>query len=124
MNTQSTIVIYDGFKSTCTQIFAKQKSELTFDLVAKIVCEQLKVNQVDALSRSRKIELSGARTIIFYILAKGGKFKLKAIGKRFNRDHSTIIYARDTCQGWIDINKKYKKKVEGIIEAVELARFL
>ena len=130
-------IIYNGFKSTCTGLISipnnikkvykpvlKPEENPIFDLVIRLVCEKLKVNREDVLSRSRKADFVGARTIIFYILCKYGDSTLKEIGRMFGKDHSTIIYARDTCQDYMDINKKYKRKVDLIIDAIKIEKFL
>lgn len=71
-------------------------------------------------SRSRKREYVVARQIAMYLIRKRKpNASLKAIGKAFDRDHSTVINAIDAVSDQLDVNKSYRimfEKVENLIQ--------
>ena len=121
MNTHS---IYNGFKSTCSRLYFIPKQDDSFDVVVRIVCAKMNVNEFEVYGKSRLKDICGARHIIFYILSTSGNYTLSKISKHFGKDHSTVIHSRNACQGWIDVDPKYKKLIETLKASVELARLL
>lgn len=77
---------------------------------------------MDALkTKSRKRELVEVRQIMMHILtAKLDAATLKSIGGIFgNRDHSTVIHARDTIDGLLDVGKDFKRSYDAIYNEVK-----
>ena len=65
------------------------------DLVIGIVCTHFKMPLQQLVTMSRKTEYAHGRHILFYMLYSKSTLTLKAIGAMFDRDHTTIIHARD-----------------------------
>lgn len=80
--------------------------------IISAVCEMLNVNETDLKSSTRKREVVEARYIAMtLILIANPEMKLKDVGDIFNRDHSTIIYARETYNKLIASDKRFQDKV-------------
>lgn len=82
--------------------------------IAAMVSEELCVPLLDMQSISRKKELVNARQIAMYLMKQRRAGSLVSIGRYFNRDHSTVIYAVQTVNDLMDTEKAYKKKVKEI----------
>lgn len=74
----------------------------------------------DLKSPCRKRELTEARQIAMHICYKRTGMTLKSIGDFFGgRDHSTVIYAKETVSDLLDTDKLFKSKylmVERLID--------
>ena len=57
------------------------------------ICKFYSLTTEDVTGKSRKREIVKARFIAIYIIRTETDFKLSAIGKIFNRDHSTILHS-------------------------------
>ena len=80
--------------------------------IIDIVCEQLQFEREQLTGLSRKRPLVEARQIaIGLILISNPGIGLKKVGKMFNRDHSTIIYARENFNDLYNTNKQFTQKV-------------
>jgi chromosomal replication initiation ATPase DnaA len=63
-------------------------------------------------SSTRRREVVEARYIaIALILIANPEIKLKEVGEFFNRDHSTVLYARKTYDKLIASDKTFQNKV-------------
>jgi len=70
-------------------------------------CNMLDLNIEDVLSKKRNKEFVTARMIAIGLTCKAEIHTLKQIGKFYKRDHSTIIYNRDTFNDLVAINDRY-----------------
>lgn len=68
------------------------------------------------LGKSRKAEIVLARQVAAWAICLKTNLTLKAIAKYFNCDHSTIIYCRDTIQGFMKVDKKFRREMELFIK--------
>ena len=81
--------------------------------IIDVVCDELNVQRKDMLSSLRKRYLVEARQIaIGLILESNRGLALKKVGAMFNRDHSTIIYAREQFNDLYGSDKQFTKKVD------------
>lgn len=82
--------------------------------VIKTVAEFYKINWLELMSRRRTREVADARQIAMYLIRNNSKLGVVEIGRLFNRDHSTVIYATQTVQDLIDTDKSYRFNVKEI----------
>jgi chromosomal replication initiator protein len=66
---------------------------LTAATIGELVSRQFKISIEDLLSRSRKRSIAFPRQVAMYLSRKHTEESLADIGKAFNRDHSTVLYA-------------------------------
>lgn len=79
------------------------------------VCSVFDVTADQIKSPSRAGNICEARHIIMYLLTAHSKMKCVSVAKMFNRDHTSVIYARERIQGFINMYPKYKKFVNDIL---------
>lgn len=70
----------------------KQRQSLCNEIIEK-VCAYYGVSVKDVVGRTRFKEIVMARHMAIYIIRNKVKYKLKATGMLFNRDHTTVIHA-------------------------------
>lgn len=90
-------------------------AEATKDRESRIfetVCDIFKVTAEEMFGKCRKRNLVEPRQIIMYLLYNKTARNLKSIGRLMNRDHATVIYAKNTVKDLIDTDKLYKAQIE------------
>ena len=94
----------------------KEKSPL--ELVREIVQDN------DLKSKSRDRQSVYTRQFLMWFLNKKTSLSLKAIGKEFNRDHSTVIHAKKSYEDAMSINDaEYFKYFIDIKDFLEFFNF-
>ncbi|WP_443945570.1 helix-turn-helix domain-containing protein [Pedobacter sp. AW1-32] len=83
--------------------------------VIDVVCSVLKLEYHDliGLTKLRQV-VEGRHIAIGLISVANPAMTLKKIGSIFNRDHSTIIYAKRTFNSLYEVDPDFKDKVEQI----------
>lgn len=102
-----TIEIYTGLSVRDRMLF---NAGITSDEPNQILahtCNMLELDYSDVLSKKRDKAFVTARMIAIGLTCKANIYTLKEIGKFYNRDHSTIIYNRDTFNDLIEIKDRY-----------------
>lgn len=84
------------------------------DHIINVVCELFGVAESDVKSKSRQRIFTEPRQIIIYFLRLKTELSLKKIGEIFSRDHSTIIYSSQFVNEAMEVDKKFRAKVERI----------
>lgn len=67
--------------------------KITVEDIQNVVCTTFQISIADLQSSSRRRELTKARKIAMYLCRQYTSESLVAIGKRFKRSHSSVIYA-------------------------------
>ena len=92
---------------------------VTVEKIVEEVSRTYNVPSEDIYSRRKRADVAHARQISMYIINKVMKeLSTTDIGKKFNRDHSTVIYAVDKMKEELLENEAEKKIVEDIIKNV------
>ncbi len=66
---------------------------LTTELIGEMICREYNVSYGDLQSRSRKKIIAFPRQVAMYLSRKYTEESLENIGKTFNRNHATVLYA-------------------------------
>ncbi|MBQ7798843.1 MAG: chromosomal replication initiator protein DnaA [Clostridia bacterium] len=115
----SKVVFYSQLNSkTCaTMIDAREalkdidepeKESLDAEKIIQTVCQFFKISKEDMLGRRRNNEIAEPRQLCMYLISDMIDMPLKAIGTMFDRDHSTVVHARDKITKQIKTNQKTK----------------
>jgi chromosomal replication initiator protein len=103
--------IYPGLEEK-HKIYCRLKR--TTDDVATIIqitCEALEISMKDLISKKRNKDLVEARMIaVGLLLEVNANFGLKKLGSIFKKDHTTIIYYRDTHRDLVKFDKSFRIK--------------
>lgn len=109
-----------------SMIFAGLPENIKFDFLRGIkigspqgiidsVSAVLNVEKRYIIGESRKREFVEARQIAMgLILESNPAIGLKNLGRIFNRDHSTVIYAKRTYDNLYETDKSFKAKVKKV----------
>jgi chromosomal replication initiation ATPase DnaA len=79
----------------------KKRKMVTLDEILAEVCAILDVPPSDIKGRSRDESITDARRLFCYVAYKISHKSLKQIGKYLERDHTSILYLRDTAKTFI-----------------------
>ncbi len=81
-----------------------------------LVCEKLGLDQ-SLITSNRKREYVEARFIVVGLMLKANpKTTLVELGKKFKRDHSTMVYAREQFNALLSTDKGFKAKVDLVLK--------
>lgn len=69
----------------------------------------------DIVGRKRNHEFIVARHVAMYMIRKLSGYPLSAVGKMFNRDHSTVIYAIDHVTNMTEVQSPQYLKLIGYV---------
>lgn len=88
--------------------------------VVVAVSQILNVSKKDMLSKLRAREVVFARNMCYHIYKKYYGMKLTAIAKRFNRDHTTVIYGLTAFENDVKFIKSYADKFNEVVLKLNL----
>lgn len=83
----------------------QEKRDYNFNYYFQLIEDVFSVTKTQLRSKTRKREVVFYRQLFCYILAVQKHFEtsLAEIGKQIDRDHTTVLYSRDTIKGFLDI---------------------
>ncbi len=90
--------------------------------VEKIVDEVSRTYNVapeDIYSRKKSADIAFARQVSMYIVAQVMSLSSTDIGKKFNKDHTTVLYTIEKIKNIIKDNENEKKLIDDIIKNVK-----
>jgi chromosomal replication initiator protein len=81
------------------------------DVIIDTICKYFEItfDQLIAIDRTRK--RTYMRQLAMYFLEKYTDMTLKAIGKKLNRDHTTVVHSKDLISGLIDVDDNIRTEV-------------
>jgi chromosomal replication initiator protein len=92
----------------------EEQETVTAESVIQSVCSYYKITKADLLGKNRKQEIARARQICAYLMCDMLSMPLVTVGKELDRDHATIIHARDKIAEYIKVNERIAKDVDDI----------
>lgn len=113
LNEQS-IVTLDYAKEALKNIAMQDESEIDAGYIIEHVCKFYNLKKDEILSRKRTKEIALARQVAMYLILDILGTPQDAIGNIFGKNHSTVIYARDTITEMIKKDKKFATNIEDI----------
>ena len=105
-------VINKCLKNNLTAI--KSVGSISIDKIMEIVANYYDLTVIDIRGKKRTQSIAIARQIAMYLSTQYTRLSTTQIGKYFNREHGTIIYAAKTIKKRMDIDKKLKSEVINI----------
>lgn len=89
------------------------------DIIKKVVAEHFHVNVEDLCSQKRAQTIAWPRQVAMYLATQLTDMSFPEIGRAFERDHSTAVYARDRVKKEIDENPFFSPEINLIINEVK-----
>lgn len=90
------------------------KQNLTADRIIDCVCKYFSVKREDLLGKKKNKEIVEPRQICMYTICNLLDMPLLSIGQLFDRDHTTVIHARDKISQVMEENQRIKIAVNDI----------
>ena len=100
--------------------FCKRSSMIKDDrkkaeVIKRVVCSYLGLQQTLIISRGRKGHIVEARQMAMYFIRKYTRLSLKQTGMEFGGlDHSTVIHGVDTVNNTLSYDKLYMRKFKDV----------
>lgn len=112
MNAEINIQLAQKIVGNITEKPTIEKESITVDKICNIVCQYYSI-PLDAInSQSRKREIAEARQVAMYLARTHTNTSLSVIGNTMGkRDHTTVLYACKTVQNQIDVDSKFKERI-------------
>ncbi len=101
----------------------RQRSNITIDVIKKIVCKYYGISVKDIISSSRKQNIVKPRQMAIYLSRRYTDQPLQAIGKSFNRYHATALYAIAAVERGLKENGFFQKHVEFFCQKLESGKY-
>jgi len=105
-------------ESVVKNITRKAKT-ITVDLIKQVVCSHYKISVSDIVSKSRKKSIVRPRQLAIYLARKYTDKPLQAIGKNFNRYHTTAIHSISIVEKGLKSDRTLSKQLEYLCQKIE-----
>ncbi|MEG1742781.1 MAG: chromosomal replication initiator protein DnaA [Clostridia bacterium] len=108
-------VLKDYFKEN-------EKQNITPDTIFAFITKRYGIAKEEIVGKKRHAELVYVRHIAIYLTSELTDLSLKKIGKQFNRDHATIISAKNNVQTRMKDDAAFNKDIQEIINELTSER--
>ena len=102
---------------------ARQRKNITIDVIKKLVCKEYKISVSDIISRSRKQCVVRPRQIAMYLSRKYTDQPLQTIGRSFNRYHATAMHSIGAIERELRHSAPIQKQIEFLSQKLESGNF-
>ncbi len=92
---------------------------ITLDDITRLICRHFKVTQEELKSKSRKRTIAWPRQVAMYLARHYTEASLETIGKKFNRDHATVIHSVKRISKQIEESKQLKNQIKFLMDRLE-----
>ena len=110
-------------ESITEKIVGEQQTDITIDMVQKVVCDYFNITRDTLLSKTRKRQIVQARQIAMYMSRSLINCSLSTIGAEIGgKDHATVLHACTTVSDLMSTDKAFKQYVTDIEKMLVPAR--
>ncbi len=92
----------------------EEQEDVTPESIISAACGYFKISKAELLGKSKKAELVNARQICAFLMCDMLSLPLQVLGKAMERDHTTIMYARDKMKKQASLNDRVAKEIDDI----------
>ncbi len=101
-----------------TFVTGSEPPSVTAEKIISRVAKKYGVTEEEIYGRKRTKHIAGARNISIYIIRRITEMSFPAIGKIFDRDHSTIISANDSIDQEVKVNSLFAMEINDLIKEI------
>ena len=112
-----------GLAEGVVKNLARNKKEITINVIKKLVCKEFSMAVRDLTSQSRKRNIVQPRQIAMYLSRRYTDTPLQEIGRSFNRYHATALHAIGTVESKIKEDTVMRKQVEILCKKLDAGKF-
>lgn len=95
-----------------------KKALINVNSIKKTVAKSFKVNTEELNSKRKNHSVAWPRQIAMYLATQMTDMSLPEIGREFDRDHSTVVHARDRVKEEIETNPFFAAEINQIISDI------
>jgi chromosomal replication initiator protein len=108
-------------KEVLSDIISLEQEKLSVNIssIKKAVCKHFKVSMEDLNSKKKNSSIAWPRQVAMYLATELTSLSLPEIGREFNRDHSTVVHAREKIKEEIEQNPFFAPVINQIITDVK-----
>lgn len=99
-------------------VSGSEPPNVTAEKIISRISKKYGVTEEEIYGRKRTKHIATARNISIYIIRKVTELSFPAIGKIFDRDHSTIISANDTIEQSLKTNPLFAMEINDLIKEI------
>lgn len=96
-----------------------QPTKITIEDIQRIISEEYGITVEELKSKQRSERFAFPRQIAIYISCEISGLSLPEIGKQFNKDHSTVIHARDKIRQILNSDPFFSEKINNLINRIK-----
>lgn len=96
-----------------------QKLDITKEFILELVCHHFRVTKEELCSKSRQRRITFPRQVAMYLCRRFTGESLQTIGKLFNRDHATVIYAVNSVEKKLKRSGSIRYQIEFLCREIE-----
>ncbi|HEX7344975.1 MAG TPA: chromosomal replication initiator protein DnaA [bacterium] len=109
-------------KSILQEHLPQAPKDLSIEKIQQLVASHYKISPDLLIARTRKRDIAWARQVAMYLSIELTNASLQSIGTHFgNRDHSTVIHARDTVSLSMSNNPKIASDINMLKSSIALS---
>lgn len=97
----------------------QEKYSVSVAQIKKVVCKHFKVSIEDLNSKKKNSSIAWPRQVAMYLSTELTSLSLPEIGREFNRDHATVIHAREKLKEEVEQNPFFTPVINQIINDVK-----
>ena len=101
-------------------ILKHEEKRITVELVQKHVAEHFEIPLSDLKAKKRTKKIAFSRQVAMYLCRKLTDLSLIEVGAHFGgRDHTTVMYACDKVEEWIQSNSQGRREISVLAEKIK-----
>ncbi len=100
-----------------------EPQEISVSQIKKMICSHFQLSEKELLSRSRKKVIAIPRQIGMYLARKHTEHSLESIGREFDRDHATVLYAVRKIKKELNCSPKRRSELAFLDDQLEKMRW-
>jgi chromosomal replication initiator protein len=112
-----------GLAESVVKTIARQRKNITIELIKRMVCKHYNISISDIVSPSRKQSIVRPRQIAIYLSRRYTDSSIQEIGKSFNRYHATALHSIGAVEKGIKENSPLQNQVEFLCKKIDSGKF-
>lgn len=96
-----------------------EKMSVSINVIKKVVGKHFNVRMEEFNAKRKTQSVAWPRQIAMYLATELTEFSLPEIGREFNRDHSTVVHARDTVKEKITADPFFSAEINQIVADIK-----
>ena len=113
------ITVDTAVASISDHIVSAEPLKVSADKIIRAVCSEFGISLSDIRSRSRSVKYTVPRHTASYLIRTKTNMSYPAIGKLFNRDHSSVISSVEKAEAMLSSDPDYKERVDKILAKIQ-----